>query len=190
MAVNPSTSRVVTLTCNAPVWSQTICGVEAIISLSVTRTLAISYILIADSNRLCIPLAAVPRRADGLWQHTCFEAFIKASTSPVYYEFNFSPSGEWAAYAFHGYRDGGPLDDDRLDPAIFVKSEDDCLKLSAVIGLDRLPAIEPGRIFQLGLSAVIEAIDGSLSYWALKHPAEKPDFHHPDSFTLEFALPD
>jgi len=38
------------------------------------------------------------------------------------------------------------------------------------------------------LSAVIEATDGSLSYWALEHPADKPDFHHPDSFALELAL--
>ena len=35
-----------------------------------------------------------------------------------------------------------------------------------------------------GLSAVIETIDGAISYWALAHPAEKPDFHHPDSFVL------
>ena len=33
---------------------------------------------------------------------------------------------------------------------------------------------------RIGLSAVIETTDGALSYWALAHPAEKPDFHHPD----------
>jgi hypothetical protein len=30
------------------------------------------------------------------------------------------------------------------------------------------------------LSAVVEDRARVLSYWALKHPAEKPDFHHPD----------
>ena len=35
-----------------------------------------------------------------------------------------------------------------------------------------------------GLTAVIETLDGAISYWALAHPAEKPDFHHPDSFIL------
>jgi hypothetical protein len=42
---------------------------------------------------------------------------------------------------------------------------------------------------RLGLSAVIEDIDGRLSYWALKHPPGKPDFHHPDSFALDVTLP-
>ena len=32
----------------------------------------------------------------------------------------------------------------------------------------------------LALSAVIEAIDGAKTYWALAHPSDKPDFHHPD----------
>jgi hypothetical protein len=43
-------------------------------------------------------------------------------------------------------------------------------------------------VLRVGLSAVIEANDGTLSYWALKHPAAKPDFHHPDSFVLELAF--
>jgi hypothetical protein len=39
----------------------------------------------------------------------------------------------------------------------------------------------------MALSAVIEATDGTLSYWALAHPSDKPDFHHPDSFVLELS---
>jgi hypothetical protein len=33
------------------------------------------------------------------------------------------------------------------------------------------------------LAAVVETTRG-ISYWALHHPADKPDFHHPDSFAL------
>jgi hypothetical protein len=40
------------------------------------------------------------------------------------------------------------------------------------------------------LSAVIEAADGTISYWALKHPSDRPDFHHADSFAIQLALPD
>jgi hypothetical protein len=43
----------------------------------------------------------------------------------------------------------------------------------------------PSGARRLGLSAVIEATDGTISYWALAHPSDKPDFHHPDSFVLE-----
>jgi hypothetical protein len=34
---------------------------------------------------------------------------------------------------------------------------------------------------------VIEAIDGTLSYWALAHAPGSPDFHHLDCFALELA---
>ncbi len=165
-------------------------AIDARLTYGEGKTLTLVYRLKGDMARLRIPFPQSSQRADGLWQHTCFEVFIKTSTSPVYYEFNFSPSGEWAAYAFRGYRDDAPLDDDRLDPAISVKSENDCLELIAVVRLNCLPAIEPEHILQLGLSAVIEENGGKLSYWALNHPLENPDFHHPDSFAIEFALPD
>jgi hypothetical protein len=31
----------------------------------------------------------------------------------------------------------------------------------------------------------VEDVDGILSYWALRHPAGKPDFHHTDAFALQ-----
>jgi hypothetical protein len=40
------------------------------------------------------------------------------------------------------------------------------------------------------LSAVIEAKDGSKSYWALAHPPSKPDFHNADCFTARLAAPE
>src|SRR3979490_1310679 len=42
----------------------------------------------------------------GLWQHTCFEAFLAAPGVAGYYEFNFTPTLDWAAYQFTDYRDG------------------------------------------------------------------------------------
>ena len=37
----------------------------------------------------------------------------------------------------------------------------------------------------LALAAVIEDEAGALSYWALRHAAGVPDFHHPDAYALE-----
>jgi hypothetical protein len=37
---------------------------------------------------------------------------------------------------------------------------------------------------ELGASAVIEHLDGKISYWALNHPALQADFHHRQSFAL------
>ena len=129
-------------------------------------------------------------QVDDLWRHTCFEAFIGMKGSAAYYEFNFSPSGEWAAYRFRAYRDGESLDNEALAPNISVEQAADRLRLAATLRLDHLTLIQPGATLRIGLSAVIEATDGSLSYWALKHAANKPDFHQADSFTLELALPD
>jgi hypothetical protein len=165
-------------------------GLVAKVDASDSAALALSYTLIGDIHRLLIPVAAAPMHVDGLWRHTCFEAFIGMKGSAAYYEFNFSPSSEWAVYSFRSYRDGAPVDDERLSPEIVVRREAGMIEVDAVVHLDRLGAILPGARFRLGLSAVIEDSDGKLSYWALKHPADKPDFHHPDSFTLELALPE
>ena len=53
-----------------------------------------------------IPARSAPRRAERLWERTCFEAFVAAGAGSRYYELNFSPSTEWAAYAFDGSREG------------------------------------------------------------------------------------
>jgi hypothetical protein len=120
-----------------------------------------------------------------LWQHTCFEAFLMAEEGPGYREFNFSPSGEWAAYTFRGYRDGGEQEVE-MAPVITVNHSAEQLELHAAIRPDCLP---PGRSLQLGLSAVVEDADGILSYWALRHPPGKPDFHHTDAFALQLVRP-
>jgi hypothetical protein len=39
-------------------------------------------------------------------------------------------------------------------------------------------------VLDLALTTVIEASDGSKSYWALRHGAAQPDFHLRQSFTL------
>ncbi|NWN33423.1 hypothetical protein GY663_30040, partial [Klebsiella michiganensis] len=53
-----------------------------------------------------LPAPAAPERTDGLWRRTCFELFIRPEGGEGYFEFNFSPSTQWAAYRFHGYREG------------------------------------------------------------------------------------
>jgi len=103
------------------------------------------------------------------------------SEGPEYSEFNFSPSGEWAVYAFRDYRDVEVLEHE-LAPGIVVRRTLDRLELEVEISRDFLPQNGPLR---LGLSAVVEETDGVLSYWALRHPPGKPDFHHPDTFILQ-----
>ena len=147
--------------------------------------LTLTFMLGGDLAGLHIPEPRSPRYADGLWRHTCFEAFVMAGEGPGYREFNFSPSGEWAVYAFRNYRDGGELEIEPA-PGIVVRRGVNRLELAAGICHDFLP---PGRGFRLGLSAVVEDAGGKLSYWALRHAPGRPDFHHTDAFALQLELP-
>ena len=159
-------------------------GVEARVCLAENVTFTLTYLVKGDMTRLRIPPPRSPCSAGGLWQHTCFEVFIAEKGQPSYWEFNFSPSGEWTAYAFKSYRVGGAIENRSLQPEIVVRSAANIIELGAIVRLDRLAAIKLQSPLRMGLSAVIEENDGRLSYWALKHPPGKPDFHHPDAFAL------
>ena len=149
-------------------------------------TLVLHYSLAGDLASLRIPPPRPPQRADRLWEHGCFEAFVAVDGTPGYLEFNFAPSGEWAIYSFSRYREAAALPDNLPAPTINVRATQDRLELEAVIALAGW--VSPGARLRLGLSAVIENQSGALSYWALRHPAGKPDFHHPEAFALELGL--
>jgi hypothetical protein len=147
--------------------------------------LRLRYFLDGEVSGIAIPPLRSPRQADGLWQHTCFEAFIGGQGSSAYCEFNFSPSSEWAAYGFSAYRAGKVPIDYTHPPRVTVSATDDRLALEAIIPLEALLALPGDGTLQVGLAAVIESQMGQLSYWALAHRAEKPDFHSPAGFVLE-----
>ena len=176
----------VMLQCHSSTPASAVEGIKALPRVE-RRLLTVTYVLTGDIKRLRVPPAKWPRRVPGLWRHTCFEAFVAVKASRNYYEFNFSPSGEWAVYRFHYYRDGSPLENDRLEPGITVRRDASTLELNADIHLDHLPAVREGASLWLGLSAVIEDTEGRLSYWALTHPPGKPDFHYRDGFILHFS---
>lgn len=142
------------------------------------RSLDVSYAVECRTDLLHLPPPQKPYRAEGLWRTTCFELFVH-DTPPSYREFNFSPSSQWAAYGFSSYRqDMDPLSVD-APPAINLWDEGYALILTTFLEISK-----PGPM-SIGLSAVIEETDGTKSWWALAHPdPDRPDFHHPDSFTL------
>jgi len=121
MPVTRMTSAAGVLISNATSPCQVIHGIDAKVDGSESGALAFSYTLIGDIHQLLIPVIAAPKHVEGLWRHTCFETFIGMKGSTAYYEFNFSPSSEWAAYRFRAYRDGEPLDDEALAPNISVE---------------------------------------------------------------------
>ena len=162
-------------------------GVNACVRLGQSDTLIFQYVLLAEMPAIRVPSPQSPGRADGLWKHTCFEAFMAIPGMPGYYELNFSPSQQWAIYRFSGYRERMSPTDVTVPPELNVRRFDDRLELDAVVRLPELTALEAGRTLKLALTAVVEDNSGTLSYWALKHAPGKPDFHHPDGFVLELT---
>ena len=148
--------------------------------------LALSYMVSGPLGDLRLPPPATAGRAHALWEHTCFEVFIRAAPGGGYYEFNFAPSTHWAAYWLTGYRSGMEAAREIGDPAIAVQSSAERYTLRAVLDLDRLSRL-PRAGWCLGLSALVEDVNGRKSYWALAHPPGRPDFHHSDCFAYEFS---
>ena len=149
--------------------------------------LVLSYIVTGKMSDIRMPPVTAAARSDDLWRHTCFEAFIRASSGDEYYEFNFAPSTQWAAYRFSGYRSGMAAVEEIGVPAIDVQSGPDRYALQASLQLDRLLDLSRKGLWRLGLSALIEDTSGRMSYWALAHPPGKPDFHHAECFALELS---
>lgn len=142
-----------------------------------------------DVTRLCLefhyaipgllwPPAGAPTRRDGIWQATCAELFVSWHDG-AYREFNFGADGAWAAYEFGAYRamtDAAPV-----LPAPGIEFTDTGAQQILRVTLDTVAHFDARIPTALGLSAVGATIDG-LHYWALRHPAARPDFHDPAGF--------
>jgi hypothetical protein len=162
-------------------------------ALDAAGRITLDYLLQGELLRLRLPAAAsAPQRRDDLWRQTCCELFARRAAAEAYVEFNFSPSGDWAAYHFDGYRRGRS----RLEPAqpgiTLHALGPGQLRIQACAQLPGGP--EPAKrvraagvadaAWQLGFAAVIEASDGTLAYWAARHSGARPDFHAPENFSL------
>jgi hypothetical protein len=151
-------------------------------------SLVLRYVLEGDLERLIIPAEDAQRRAHELWLHTSFEAFLTVAGSSAYCELNFAPSRAWAMYRFSARRQGMTVVSDARAPQLAVERTAAGITLDAtVFWRDLIQKSSPVRL-RIALAAVVEDEGGRLSYWALRHAPGRPDFHHPDSFTLELDL--
>jgi hypothetical protein len=147
-----------------------------------SATLNLWFGVSAPMNRFLVPPPAEePARSDNLWQSTCFECFLKKEGEEPYQEWNFSPSGDWAAYDFEAEREGMAPSGVANPP--YVRTEDNLTWW----GLGATLAIPAEVRFTIALSAVVEERTGGRHFFALHHPSEQPDFHHPDCFTARLA---
>jgi hypothetical protein len=183
--MNPSVTQRAPLLAHPDASGEAVWSVGVEVELAAGASLACRYSLHGELARVRVPGARSGLRADGLWKHTCCEAFIAAEGESGYYEFNFSPALDWAAYRFEDYRAGMTAAMLCRAPELHVRRTPRELELSATVPLAGLEPLRRAHVLRLALAVVIEENDGRHSYWALQHAPGHPDFHHPDSFALE-----
>ena len=172
------------LLCHPALPGSSPCTVTASATFAADGSLNLEYHL--RGSDILIPARQTPGQADGLWQHTCCEAFVAAGEAAEYREFNFSPSGQWAAYRFTEYRERDMQFCASEAPHIDVAASADAFRLTASLPPALLPSADE---FQISLTCVVEGRDQDKTYWALAHCSPQPDFHLRPSFTLTLKVP-
>lgn len=137
---------------------------------------------------LRLPPAAVGGgdRRDGLWRRTCAELFVGIPGRRGYLEWNLAPSGDWNLYRFDDYRVRAGEAPPWATPDLRVEHTGDGAIIEATLPL--APFGLAAAPLELAACAVAEAADGVLSWWAARHPAERPDFHDRRGFVLRLPV--
>jgi hypothetical protein len=149
------------------------------IAIAAPGVLTVEYTIRGAIDRLRVPTAAAPLDPERLWAHTCCELFIAPAQGESYVEWNFSPSGQLARFAFSGYRRRVPS-----SPPVIAAPEVSRLgrelRLTAAVPLGDGDPLE----LRIAPTVVVEDVRGARSYWALRHHVDRPDFHRADGFAL------
>jgi hypothetical protein len=148
------------------------------------QMLSIEYQLFGDLNAISIaPPVSTPSRQSHLWEATCFEFFIGIPGDRNYWEFNLSPSGDWAVFALDDYRQG--LRDELAFSSLPFKVDlyPNYITLSLEFDLSELILAE--QDLEMSVTTVTKSSQDELSYWAIDHSGKEADFHLRDSFAIK-----
>jgi len=145
--------------------------------------LEVVFTLKGDITTLNLPKPVeFPKRVEGLYHHTCIEVFLKRGKK--YLEWNFAFSGDWCLFLFDGYRTRAKYkipNESELFSLSHISQSSSEASIKALIYLDKLDFLEETES-EIGFSAILEHPKSILSYWALTHLGNKPDFHQEKSF--------
>ena len=163
-------------------------SLEVVLAASGDGGLTADFACRCAAAALRLPQARPAAAADELWRHTCCELFAGVAGDAAYREFNCSPSGQWAMYGFSAYRmrDACALNPVPPAPRIAFSRDAQGWTLQARLDAPALPGAAAARI-EIGVAVVLEAADGTLGYWALRHAAAQPDFHRRETFVLRLS---
>jgi hypothetical protein len=160
--------------------------IRASLQLSAQRALVRFEIEDPEGELLWPAPATKPARQEELWKHTCFELFLRDPTSGQYWEWNFSPSGDWGCFAFDSYRSKLPTQGPQGLAQFRLEGWGGVSYLECEIDLSFSPTLSflsaNHKPIEYQLTAVGELQKGGLTYWALAHASSKADFHAAEAF--------
>ena len=161
-------------------------GVEVLASVALDASgLVLRFSVRAAPHLVAVaPRSARPGRRDRLWEHTCCDAFVGTARGDAYLEVNLAPSEDWALWAFDAYRAGMRAAACEA-PRMRVLRMPRELRVDAILDAVAVQGFLGPPPYRVGLGAVVEEQDGRRSYFALAHPAKRPDFHACAAWTLE-----
>jgi hypothetical protein len=148
------------------------------------NTAALFYVIRGPVKEIVVPAPVeTPLRKGGLWEDVCLEFFLAATDVQPYWEVNLSPSGHWNVYRFSAHRQGMQEEAAFTSLPFRVERGKDTFLLDVELPLDGI--ISPETPLEVGISAVIKLRSNQMTYWALSHPGQKPDFHRRESFIAQ-----
>ena len=94
-----------------------------------------------------------------------------------------SPSGAWNVYHMDTYRRVGFREESAIRqlPFEFQKTNNEFL---LDVSIDLTSLVQAKQKIQVSITAIIQAMDGNETYWALAHPSSQADFHLRESFII------
>ncbi|MBY0451911.1 MAG: hypothetical protein K2P92_02675 [Bdellovibrionaceae bacterium] len=169
-------------------------SITADLTLMSANTAEINFKWMDPKGEIVLPEKENAGRIIGLWESTCFEAFIQPApenqpqfvqnlTAPVrYYETNFSTAKSWNVFGFTDYRT--PTTPTELVEAKILSYDVQSNQMKIVLQVDGAD----WRKVSISLCAVIVTRSYGKSYWSFKHADDKANFHHFESFIIERSL--
>ena len=118
------------------------------------------------------------KRADNLWEKSCFELFIANRISNAYWEINISSTGEWNLYQFDAYKQGMREIELTTQPLIQTQQDQDSFTISFELDIAELNLSDS---LNINLATILLTKENSRTFWTI-NPVEKPDFHNQNGF--------
>lgn len=165
-----------------------VCDALTGVEVEVVRTssgLMLHYLLAGSIADIRLPPPEPPRRGHQLWEHSCFEVFIRPAGGEAYCEYNLAPCRQWAAYRFARHRSRMADIGEAETPQTQQAAGADRYAMRAALDLSEVPDLAGDELWHVNVSVIVEETNGRKSYWALAHPPGKADFHDPACFVLD-----